>query len=218
MNTNPKSKRILIYGDSYTYGKVPGGNRFDSATRFTGVLQNELGNDYEVIEEGLRGRVISGEHPFFPHRDGLAQFDAIIGSHLPLDLVCLFLGTNDTNSGSNKSAQEIVLAYENYRESLITWCNFHSCSVPTLIIVTPPYIKEKESYKAFKDIFKGAQEKQLLLSENIVKYTKKNKINNYDARHIGVSDIDGIHLDTAANRQIGEELAVVVRKILNKLS
>ncbi|TXH02775.1 MAG: hypothetical protein E6R05_03710 [Candidatus Moraniibacteriota bacterium] len=218
MNTNPKAKRILIYGDSYTYGKIPGGNRYDSATRFTGVLQKELGENYEVIEEGLRGRVISGEHPFFPHRDGLAQFDGIIGSHLPLDLVCLFLGTNETNSGSTKSSDQIVTAYDAYQDRLKKWSDFHNCSIPKLIIVTPPYIKEEESYKAFKHIFKDAQKKIISLTEQIADYSKHNSIQNYDARHIGVSDIDGVHLDISANRQIGEELAVVVKRILSKSS
>ncbi len=215
MNTYPNAKRILVYGDSYTYGKIPGGSRYDSATRFTGVLQKELGADFEVIEEGLRGRVISGEHPFFPHRDGLAQFDGIIGSHLPLDVVCLFLGTNDTNSGSTKSSDEIITAYDAYQASIEKWCEFHGCSIPKLIIITPPYIKEEESYKAFKDIFKDAQKKIFSLTEKIFYYSKHNNIQNYDARHIGVSDIDGVHLDISGNRQIGEELAVVVRKILN---
>lgn len=56
MNTNISAKRILIYGDSYVFGKIPSGLRYDSATRFTGVMQSYLGSDYEIIEEGLRGR------------------------------------------------------------------------------------------------------------------------------------------------------------------
>src|SRR5689334_11654512 len=99
MNTNKAAKTILIYGDSFTFAKIPGGLRYDCETRFTGVLQKELGKDYEVIEEGLRGRTVSGENSFFPYRNGLEQFGPIIGSHLPLDLLVLFLGTNDLNSG-----------------------------------------------------------------------------------------------------------------------
>lgn len=214
MNTNPKAKRILVYGDSYTYGKVPGGNRYDSGTRFTGVLQKELGNDYEVIEEGLRGRVISGEHPFFPHRDGLAQFDAIIGSHLPLDLVCLFLGTNDTNSGSTKTVNEIVSGYDKYQSKLKEWCIFLGCPVPKILLIIPPIIDEAESYKAFKDIFKGSQPRLIELPGEITSYAKQNLLDYYNASEIKVSKIDGIHLDVSANQQLGKGLANKIRTIL----
>lgn len=214
MNTNPKAKRILVYGDSYTYGKVPGGSRYDSGTRFTGILQNELGGDYEVIEEGLRGRVISGEHPFFPHRDGLAQFDSIIGSHLPLDLVCLFLGTNDTNSGSTKTVKEIVSGYDKYQSKLKEWCTFHGCLVPKILLITPPIIDEAESYKAFKDIFKGSQPRSTELPGEIISYAKANLLDYYNASEIKTSTIDGIHLDVSANQQLGKGLANKIRTIL----
>lgn len=215
MNTNPQAKRVLIYGDSYTYGKIPGGDRYDSRTRFTGVLQNKLGTDFEVIEEGLRGRVISGDHPFFPHRDGLAQFDGIIGSHLPLDLICLFLGTNDTNSGSDKTVVDIISSYDEYQSKLKYWCQFHGCPVPKILLVIPPIINEKESYKAFKNIFKDAQEKSTLLPQAIIEYGTKHNLHFFDASLIEVSDIDGIHLDVVANRKIGEELAVMIRRLFN---
>lgn len=78
MNTNIAAKQIMVYGDSYVFGKIPGGLRYDAATRFTGVMQSYLGDGYEIIEEGLRGRTLSGENGFFPRRDGLSQFDGII--------------------------------------------------------------------------------------------------------------------------------------------
>lgn len=53
MRTQPQAKRILIYGDSLTYGLIPasGGKRYDAATRFTGQLQTVLGDEYDIIEE-----------------------------------------------------------------------------------------------------------------------------------------------------------------------
>ena len=50
-------KNILCFGDSNTWGYVPGtGARFDLDTRWTGVLQAELGADYRVIEDGQNAR------------------------------------------------------------------------------------------------------------------------------------------------------------------
>ena len=50
-------KRILIYGDSNTYGFDPDTfGRFDENTRWTKVCQKLLGDEYEIIEEGMCGR------------------------------------------------------------------------------------------------------------------------------------------------------------------
>ena len=52
-----EKKRILIYGDSNTHGfRVDNGLRYDRNTRWTGVCQNLLGEEYEILEEGLNGR------------------------------------------------------------------------------------------------------------------------------------------------------------------
>jgi len=56
MQTNDQAKRILCYGDSNTRGRVPssmGTERFLPSQRWPGILQNVLGNIYEIIEEGL---------------------------------------------------------------------------------------------------------------------------------------------------------------------
>ena len=50
-------KRILCYGDSNTWGFIPGsGKRYPSDVRWTGVMSKALGEEYEVIEAGLNGR------------------------------------------------------------------------------------------------------------------------------------------------------------------
>jgi hypothetical protein len=52
--------RIVAYGDSLTYGWIPNANppstRYGLEDRWPGALQTELGNNYQVIEEGLDGR------------------------------------------------------------------------------------------------------------------------------------------------------------------
>ena len=52
--------RILCYGDSNTWGYIPGTDhqRFSKEERWTGVLQTMLGDTYEIIEEGLNSRTL----------------------------------------------------------------------------------------------------------------------------------------------------------------
>ena len=50
-------KNILFFGDSNTYGYKPDkSGRYDYDVRWTGRIANLLGNEYNIIEEGLCGR------------------------------------------------------------------------------------------------------------------------------------------------------------------
>ena len=90
-------KRVICYGDSNTWGLVPGTNpheRFPKNERWTGILQEKCAGA-EIIEEGLCGRTTIFEDALRPGRNGLALLPVILESHQPLDAVILMLGTND---------------------------------------------------------------------------------------------------------------------------
>ncbi len=215
MLTNVAAKNILIYGDSYVFGKIPGGLRYDCATRFTGVMQQYLGSEYNVIEEGLRGRTISGENGFFPHRDGLKQFDGIIGSHLPLDLVIIFLGTNDANSSRKVEPSELVSPLIKYLRGISWWAKHLGFAKPRIALVVPPSIDEPASDKAFKTIFSGSGEKIIAMQTLIKQLAEDNKVLCFDAsKVVTVSQTDGIHLDAKNNLLLGRALAQFVKEVL----
>jgi lysophospholipase L1-like esterase len=89
-------KTILCYGDSNTWGYIPGtGERYASHVRWPGVLQNALGNGYVIIEEGLCGRTTVWDDPIEEYRSGKEYLIPCLKSHAPLDLVVLMLGSND---------------------------------------------------------------------------------------------------------------------------
>ena len=75
MNTNPRLTRILCYGDSNTWGKAPdlqNLHRYTAQERWTGLLQAKLGDQYEVLEEGLNSRTtdLDDLDPAKPGRNG----------------------------------------------------------------------------------------------------------------------------------------------------
>ena len=90
-------KSILAYGDSNTWGLIPGSNphqRYPIEKRWTGILQRKL-TDVQIVEEGLCGRTTVFEDALRPGRKGVATLPFVLESHKPLDGAILMLGTND---------------------------------------------------------------------------------------------------------------------------
>ena len=69
--------------------------RFGRHERWTGVLQRELGQEYEVIAEGCNGRTTVWEDPIEGYKNGKEYLIPCLDTHQPLDLVIIMLGTND---------------------------------------------------------------------------------------------------------------------------
>ena len=109
------TKRIMCFGDSLTWGWTPIESgipveRYSKEKRWTGILASELGPEYEVLEEGLSGRTTNLDDPIDPRLNGANYLPSALASHLPLDLVVLMLGTNDTKSYFHRSPFEIKAA------------------------------------------------------------------------------------------------------------
>ena len=67
-------KTILCYGDSNTYGYNPvTGGRWPEDIRWTGRLQQLLGDEYKVIEEGCNGRTTMYKAPGEGWKSGLPE-------------------------------------------------------------------------------------------------------------------------------------------------
>ena len=95
-------KTIVCYGDSNTFGTNPAFTgeinssfRWGKEVRWTGKLQKLLGEEYNVIEEGLGGRTTAWEDQATAGRNGLAGIFPVLQTHEPIDLVIIMLGTND---------------------------------------------------------------------------------------------------------------------------
>ena len=88
-------KRILCFGDSNTWGLIPGtGKRFADGVRWTSIIRNDLEQSgYEIIEEGLCGRTTVFEDPDRIGRAGDKLLPVFLESHAPLDMVIIMLRT-----------------------------------------------------------------------------------------------------------------------------
>ena len=212
-------KTILIYGDSYTHGKIPGvPKRYSREDNFVGVLEKELGNYFRIIDEGLRARTLSGENAFFKERDGLVQFGPILGSHLPLDLICIFLGTNDCNKTGSKSDEEIYKALLEYKNKIEEWCkNLTIESIPKILVITPPIIRGDQVAldKVISGIFNTeSEEKSKRLASIYEKFCTENNCEFFNsAEFCKTADREGIHLDLENNASLGKALAEKIKNL-----
>jgi lysophospholipase L1-like esterase len=216
MNTNPRAKRILCFGDSYTWGYDPGSDvRIPADTRWTGVLQNELGFDFEVIEEGLSSRTLVSKDPR-PGKEGRPGKNYLIpclDSHTPLDLVILFLGTNELKDRFNMSAEDIAQILElEFVKPITTRVTLYNKVPPKLLIVSPPLLDINNTHT--KDIFSGAAEKNQQLHQLYAEIAQRQGCYFFDAASLLTVGDDGIHLDVENNKKFGIAISDLIKQII----
>jgi lysophospholipase L1-like esterase len=102
------AKTVLCYGDSNTWGNIPKSDlRFPRDVRWPSVLQSFLGDDYEVISEGLCGRTLKSDI-VSPEKNGIKYILPCILSSEPLDWVIIMLGSNDVKDKYCLTPQDIA--------------------------------------------------------------------------------------------------------------
>lgn len=105
-----KLKQILCYGDSNTWGLIPGTKeRYPWGVRWTSLLQEKLeSKGVRILEEGLCGRTTVYEDAYRESRNGLSTLSAILETHAPIDAAIIMLGTNDCKSVYHINAEQIA--------------------------------------------------------------------------------------------------------------
>ena len=188
--------RILCFGDSYTWGYIPGSNheRFSEDIRFPKVLQKLLGSDFEVIEEGLNSRTLISEdtRPGKQGRNGSSYIIPCLDSHDPLDLVIILLGTNELKDVYDNSPEKIgELFEEHFVKIILNRKSQFKDSYPKLLIISLPIINESSEYAIAR--YKGGAEKSKQTNKIYSEIAQKNGCGFIDISKLSVG-IDGVHL------------------------
>ncbi|MDD2352663.1 MAG: SGNH/GDSL hydrolase family protein [Candidatus Caldatribacteriota bacterium] len=205
-------KRILCFGNSNTWGYIPGlGKRYDSDERWTGIMALELGKEYQIIEEGLNGRTIASEDPNRPGRNGIIYLVPCLETHSPLDIVILFLGTNDLKDYYKSSVHDIAVNMEKMIR-LIKNVQFGSKGMaPEVLLISNPHISEN----VLPDSpFQNASKKSKRLISEYKKIAIVNHCHFLDiSSNVKVSPIDGVHLDEENHNILAGLLIKEIKKI-----
>ena len=200
--------RILCYGDSNTWGQEPGlsGARYSTDIRYTALLQQKLGDDYKVIDEGLCSRTLLAPNTKYPKGDrcGLNLFAPIVYSHNPLDYVVIYLGSNDMKTEYNLKVKDIAqLLEEKYINFLKNDLGPVLLKQPKIIIVAPSIIYDDRWIG--DNIFLGAQEKSYAFNETYRQVAEKTGCIFISNENI-ISGSDGIHLSPESHSALAEKL------------
>jgi lysophospholipase L1-like esterase len=215
MTNSMREKTILCFGDSNTWGFPPDcGARYDRQTRWPGVLQQQLGEDYHVIEEGLPGRNTVWDDPVEGGKNGLKQLLPLIHSHMPLDLLIIMLGTNDFKNRFSVSPLDISWSIGRLVKAARDSGHPLLGEAPEVLVLCPPPLADLSS-SPFAGIMVGAEEKSRQLAAVLGAFCEDNQIRMFDAGSVvQTSPVDGVHWEPEEHRKLGIAVAEQVQAIL----
>jgi lysophospholipase L1-like esterase len=208
------SKTILCYGDSNTYGLMPmtspaSTSRFAVGERWTSVLQNRLGSDYRVIEEGLSARTTVHDDPIEGlHKNGFNYLLPCLESHNPIDIVVLMLGTNDLKARFSVGPADIAASVMKLIGLIRSAQVGPHGKCPEIVLMAPVPIQE---IGFLGEIFLGGAEKSKQLAPKYRLIAEEIGAAFIDAGEFAVcSAIDGIHYDADQHQNLANAVADLI--------
>lgn len=206
-----KKIKILCFGDSNTFGYIPGrGGRYDRHTRWPGRLQELLGGEYQVVEEGLCGRTTAFDDVTEPGRSGLDRIRDAVVKNESLDLLIIMLGSNDCKKQFGLSAKDIT----NGLEQVLEKAGDGKALDFRVLLVAPAAMTEQVMHSGFGSEF---DRRSVEVSKELaVAYEELAKKCGYDfldgTKVTQVSGIDGLHLDADGHGRLAEAIGDWVKK------
>jgi lysophospholipase L1-like esterase len=223
-----RPKRVLVYGDSLSWGWVPQrtfipSERFPSDLQWPRVMGAALGAGHEVVVDAMSGRTTDAADPLAPQipgigTDGLACLPATLAAHLPLDLVVLMLGSNDCKPQFARGALRIALGAGRLIETVQRSANLFGTlwltnpAPPVLLVCPPPFGR---FVGAADKLYAGADERAQGLAAAFAHVAAAAGAGFFDAGSVVACDgVDGVHLTGESQRKLGLAMADQVRAAL----
>lgn len=217
-------KYVLCYGDSNTWGVKPDRNgrfkplvRLPEDERWTGIVQNILGDDYKILVDGNCGRTTVWEDPIEAYKSGKTYLPPLLWSQMPLDLVIIMLGTNDLKPRFAVNAWEIAAGIE----TLIGIVKRMKCgpggTTPPILIMSPILTKEDRSGTWLDGMF-GGHERAAMSREFAPLYKEvADGTGCYfldAAQYARPCDEDGVHIYPPDHFPLADAVAKKIKEIL----
>lgn len=190
--------KLILYGDSNTYGYDPRdflGGRYPEEVRWTTHVKEALKDDYEVIEEGMNGRMLP--------ELGYGYFTNLIQGLSDGDIFVMMLGTNDILLTNHPNVEATLERLNNILDYVNQNC------LAKFILIAPPYISTSDSeMELYHDC-------SLRLNAGYMKLAKEHNIPAIDAGTWNIEmGYDGVHFTIEGHRRFGESLLEALSEIM----
>ncbi|MDQ0472385.1 GDSL-type esterase/lipase family protein [Labrys wisconsinensis] len=222
-------RRILVFGDSNSWGYIPRSDdlpseRFPKARQWPFVMEAALGPGHEIVVDALSGRTTDHPDPQLVKLtgaglDGSAALPAVVGAHLPLDLVVIMLGTNDTKAAFARSAFRIALGAGRLVDIVqssgqMFGGGWYAYPAPRVLLVAPPPLARTMTPNMAEE-FAGGYERSIGLAAAYRAVAEAAGAAFFDAGSvIGTDGVDGVHFTAETQHRLGTALAEAVRAAL----
>jgi lysophospholipase L1-like esterase len=192
--------KILIYGDSNTWGYVPNINGYSSESIPQQYNEEDLWwyplkEEHEVIVDGLCGRCIDNESPWLEGRNAYKTIEEDFNGMIP-DMIIVQLGTNDCKHIYGNTATDIMISMTNLIHKMET------LTQAKIMMLGP--VRIKPGNKITDKYYKGAEGKSIQLNELYKKLSSSK----------GYGFVSGLDLETGED---GEHLTIGGHRTLSKL-
>lgn len=211
-------KTIVCFGDSNTHGYNSRTNgRFSENERWTCLLDQYLGKDYRVMEEGLSGRTTVFDDPLFEGLSGLSCIFPCLMTHEPVDLLIIMLGTNDTKERFNATPENIAKGLERLTQKAINTKDAWR-KAPNILLITPPPIEpEYASSNVSGEMGVSCVKKSQALAPLYEEVAKRLGCHYLDAASIEGMEMypyDYMHLSPKAHELLAKKLAELIPQFI----
>lgn len=207
--------KILCFGDSNTFGYIPGGaGRYNKRTRWPGLLKKALGDSWQVTEEGVCGRTTVFADKCCPGRCGLDDIGADMELYGPVELLIIMLGTNDCKTQFQASAERIAEGLE----QVLHRAKENASGPFQTLVIAPAFLKPVVAAGDFGPEFdRDSVEKSKGLAAEFEKIAEKHGCCFLDASKVAaVSDVDGVHLDESGHEALAKAVHDKILEIFSE--
>ena len=212
------ARTVVCFGDSNTYGTpaMAGPDdwgRFGPDERWPGILRGSLGSGYIIVEEGLPGRTTVHDDPIEGvDKNGLTALPMVLGSHRPIDLLIITLGTNDLKARFAVTAQDIAASVGVLVRHAQASPAGPDSTPPKILVIVPAPIFETGFMTGH---FAGGAAKSQLFGRCYTDVMARLGVPVLDAGQIVQSDpLDGIHLSRDSHAALGRAVAQRVTELI----
>jgi len=208
-------KRVLVYGDSNSWGYPADGSGVRMKDNWPAVMERHL-EQVEVIHENFPGRTTV--HDDFEHlgeaNNGLRFLEVALRSHAPVDALVFLLGTNDLKARFQPNAEKIaanlgrlIAEVRRVGGASRIW---EDTTPPKIFVISPPPLSDRAIDPNWErvDEWAGAKPASAGLAASIAVMCKDEGAEFFDSAHFveGGQD-DPIHWTESSHLKLGQAVA-----------